>query len=160
MEASMPSPSEDSTRPPQSSRSGSDLPPLSARTFALALLVASSLQIMENLLPRFPLFPWMRVGFSYVIILPFLLQYGPRAAFALFIARNLIAIMYGGQPFSTFLISTGSGCFTFLCLGFPVRWAYSRGAAGVLGASVLLATGFNVCQLFLVNVILIRHAGF
>ncbi|MEO7426787.1 MAG: Gx transporter family protein [Fibrobacteria bacterium] len=128
--------------------------------FALALLVASSLQIMENLLPRIPLFPWMRVGFSYVVILPFLLQYGPRAAFALFLARNLIAILYGGQPLTTFLIGSTSGAVTFLGLGPPLAWAYRRGWLGMVGAGILMATGFNVAQLALVNLTLIRHSGF
>jgi uncharacterized membrane protein len=130
------------------------------QAFALALLVASSLQIMENLLPRFPLFPWMRMGFSYVIILPFLLQFGPRAAFALFLARNSINVLYGGQPLTTFLIGSGSGVVALLGLGHPVAWAYRRGWLGILGASVLLAGGFNLAQLAVVNLALIRHSGF
>lgn len=129
-------------------------------TFALALLVASSLQIMENLLPRLPLFPWMRVGFSYVVILPFLLQYGPRAAFALFLARNVISILYGGQPLTSFLIGSGAGAMTFLAVGQPAAWAYRRGLIGILGASVVLATAFNLSQLAAVNLTLIRHSGF
>jgi uncharacterized membrane protein len=132
----------------------------SPETLALALLAASSLQIMENLLPRIPLFPWMRIGFSYVILLPFLFQFGPRAAFALFLGRNCIGLVYGGQPLTTFLISSGSGLFAILGLGHPVDWAYRRGYLGILGASVLLATGFNLAQLALVNWALIRHVGF
>ncbi len=128
--------------------------------FALALLVASSLQIMENLLPRIPLFPWMRVGFSYVVILPFLLRYGPRSAFALFLARNFITILYGGQPLTTFLIGSASGALTFLGLGQPVAWAYRRGWLGILGAGIVMATAFNGFQLALVNLTLIRHSGF
>ena len=115
---------------------------------------------MENLLPRLPLFPWMRVGFSYVVILPFLMQYGPRAAFALFLARNLISILYGGQPLTTFLIGSGAGAMTFLAAGPPVAWAYRRGLLGILGASIVLATAFNLSQLAAVNVTLIRHSGF
>jgi uncharacterized membrane protein len=130
------------------------------RAFALALLIASSLQIMENLLPRFPLFPWMRIGLSYVVILPFLLQYGPRAAFALFLARNLIAVLYGGQPLTTFLIGSGSGAAAFLGAGAPVAWAYHRGWMGILGASIVMATAFNLAQLAVVNLTLIRHSGF
>jgi uncharacterized membrane protein len=132
----------------------------SPETIALALLAASSLQIMENLLPRIPLFPWMRIGFSYVILLPFLFQFGPRAALALFLGRNCIGLLYGGQPLTTFLISSGSGLFAILGLGHPVDWAYRRGFLGILGASVLLATGFNLAQLALVNWALIRHVGF
>lgn len=128
--------------------------------FALALLIASSLQIMENILPRIPLFPWMRVGFSYVVILPFLLQYGPRAAFALFLARNLISILYGGQPLTTFLIGSSAGALTFLGAGPPLAWAYRRGWLGMVGVGILMATVFNVAQLALVNLTLIRHSGF
>ncbi len=135
-------------------------PKLTAGQFALALLAASSLQIMENLIPRFPLFPWLRVGLSYVIILPFLLQFGPRAAFALVLGRNLVAVLYGGQPFSTFLISSSSGVVAFLGLGWPVRWLYARRLLGLSGAGVLLATVFNITQLVLVECVLIRHAGF
>lgn len=134
--------------------------PVTAEAFALALLIATSLQIMENLLPRIPLFPWMRIGFSYVIILPFLLQYGPRAAFALFLGRNFITILYGGQPLTTFLIGSGSGAAAFLFLGQPVAWAYRKGWLGILGASMVMATGFNLAQMAAVNLALIRHAGF
>ncbi len=135
-------------------------PKITAESFALALLVTSSLQIMENLIPRIPLFPWMRVGFSYVIILPFLLELGPGAALALLLARNLTAILYGGQPFTTFLIGTGAGAIAIFGLGPMVRFGYKRGWLGIPGASVLLAAGFNMAQLALVKSTLIRHAGF
>ena len=157
---SMPSPSEATLGPPAGEPAAEGNPKVTPEAFALALLIASSLQIMENLLPRFPLFPWMRIGISYVVILPFLLQYGPRAAFALFLARNVISILYGGQPLTTFLIGSGSGAVAFLGLGAPVAWAHRRGWLGILGASILLATAFNLAQLAAVNVALIRHAGF
>ncbi|HKP98278.1 MAG TPA: Gx transporter family protein [Fibrobacteria bacterium] len=157
----MPSPIEGSGRKSSGRKSsGRGNLKVTAGTFALALLAASGLQIMENLLPRFPLFPWMRIGFSYVIILPFLMQYGPRAAFALFLARNGITVLYGGQPLTTFLIGSGAGVLALLGLGRPVAWAYRRGSLGILGAGILLATAFNLAQLALVNLTLIRHAGF
>jgi uncharacterized membrane protein len=133
---------------------------VSAQGFALALLLASSLQIMENLIPRIPLFPWMRMGLSYVIILPFLLKFGPGAAFVLLLARNLTAILYGGQPFSTFLIGTSAGAIALLLIGPWVYWTAHKKWLGILGASVILATAFNMAQLGLVKWILIRHAGF
>ena len=129
-------------------------------TFALALLIAASLQIMENLVPRIPVFPWMRLGLSYVVILPFLIAFGPEAACALFLARNAIALLYGGQPFTSFLIGTAAGCASLLALGPAVAWACRRGLLGMLGASVALASAFNLAQLALVNAALIRHAGF
>lgn len=133
---------------------------VTAQAFALALLVASSLQIMENLVPRVPLFPWMRLGLSYAVILPFLLEYGPVAGFLLLLMRNLTAILYGAQPFSTFLIGSGAGAVSILGLGGLIQWAARRGVLGILGASAVLATTFNMAQLALVKWLLIRHAGF
>jgi uncharacterized membrane protein len=133
---------------------------LTPDAFALALLLASSLQIMENLVPRVPIFPWLKIGLSYAIILPFLLAYGAPSAFALLVARNLLGVLYGGQMFSTFLISTGSGAVAFLIFGAPVAWAFHRKLFGLVGVSVMLATIFNLSQLILVEWILIGHAGF
>lgn len=142
----MPSPGRSDSRP-------------SAEAFALALLIATSLQIMENLLPRLPLFPWMRLGISYVIILPFMVRYGARAGFALLLARNGITLLYG-QPLTTFLIGSGAGAVTFLALGAPVAALCRRGVLGLAGACVAMAAAFNLAQLALVNLALIRHAGF
>jgi len=47
-----------------------------------------------------------------------------------------------------------------LGLGGLVRWASRRGGLGILGASIVLATTFNMAQLALVKWVLIRHAGF
>lgn len=151
----MPSPT-DPAAAPGPEKAGRPAP----ETFALALLIAVSLQIMENLVPRFPLFPWMRVGLSYVVIVPFLISFGAEAAFALFLARNAIALLYGGQPLTSFLIGTGAGCVTLLLVGPAVAWACRQRLLGILGASVILASVFNVAQLALVNTVLIRHAGF
>jgi len=152
----MPSPTEPSQPAPSGAAAGRPAP----ETFALALLIAASLQIMENLVPRLPLFPWMRMGLSYVVILPFLLTFGAEAACALFLARNAIALLYGGQPLTSFLIGTGAGCATLLTLGPAVAWGHRHNLIGILGASVALASAFNVTQLALVNFALIRHAGF
>lgn len=142
----MPSPGERAPRP-------------SAEGFALALLIATSLQIMENLLPRLPLFPWMRIGISYAVILPFMIRYGARAAFALMLARNGITLLYG-QPLTTFLIGSGAGAAAFLALGAPVAAFCRRGWLGLVGACVAMSAGFNLAQLIIVNLALIRHAGF
>ena len=155
----MPSPSEISEVPRSATKTPSSSP-ITPEAFALALLVACSLQIIENLLPRIPFFPWMRLGLSYVVILPFLLEFGPIAAFALLGSRNLIAILYGGQPFTTFLIGTGAGGLALLGLGSIVRTASRRGWMGILAASILLAVAFNLGQLALVKWFLIQHTGF
>lgn len=130
------------------------------RLFAGALLAASGLQLIELLLPRIPLIPWMRPGFSWIVMLPFLLDFGVRPTLALFLGRNLLSMAFGGQPASTFLISSTAGGLALLLLGPLLRHAYHRGWMGRIGASIALATGFNALQLLLVAGVLVGSAGY
>lgn len=128
--------------------------------FAFCLLLASSLQIMENLLPKIPIFPWLRLGLAYLILLPFLLRFGAFKTLMLFICRNLITLIYGGQIFSAFLISTLSGIFSIGIVGNIVFYLYHKKVLGLIGTSVMLALTFNLMQLLIVNFMFIRHGDF
>lgn len=130
------------------------------RVFAGSLLAASGLQLVELLLPRIPVLPWLRPGFSWIVILPFLLDFGVWPAIALFLCRNVLAMAYGGQPASTFLISSVSGSVAILLLGRCIAVLYVRGWLGRSGASVLLAALFNTLQLFTVAWVLVGSAGY
>ncbi len=136
------------------------LAPLSPETFAISLCLASSLQILENFLPRFPLFPWLKLGLSYLVLVPFWLNYGALASAWLLTGRNLAGMLFGGTPFSSVLISSFAGLMSLLLLGWPARKALQKNWIGLLGFSILSATAFNVLQLLFVEVVLIRHAGF
>jgi uncharacterized membrane protein len=133
---------------------------LSPQLFAFCLLLASSLQIMENLLPKIPIFPWLRLGLAYLILLPFLLRFGAFKTLMLFICRNLITLVYGGQIFSAFLISTLSGIFSIGIVGNIVFYLYHKKVLGLIGTSVMLALTFNLMQLLIVNFMFIRHGDF
>jgi len=133
--------------------------PLTDRIFAGALVLATGLQIAESLVPRIPVFPWLRLGLSWAILLPFLLSFGIRPAIALFLARNILSLSYGGQPPSTFLISSLSGVLSIVLTGNVIRWLVDRNWLGWIGASVLLAATFNVLQLAAVTAILVGHSG-
>jgi Heptaprenyl diphosphate synthase component I len=135
-------------------------PRISARMFAAALLVSSGLQIAETLLPRIPLFPWLRLGFSWVLLLPFLLEFGTGPALALFLARNLLALSCGAQPLSTFVISTLSGVAALGLMGPVVRALVRLRLLGLVGASALLAAAFNGLQLLVVTWGVMGHGGF
>ncbi len=142
--------------PTKSSTSGS----LTPERFAICLLLVCSLQIMENLLPKVPIFPWLRIGLAYWIVLPFLLRFGVFKTMILFLFRNLITLIYGGQIFSAFLISTSGGLISLAIVGSLVRVLYQHKHIGLLGVSVLLATSFNLLQLFIVDKLFIQHQGF
>jgi uncharacterized membrane protein len=133
---------------------------ISPEIFAVCLLLAASLQIMENLLPKVPIFPWLRLGLSYLIMLPFMIRFGVGPTLWLFLCRNLISLIYGGQIFSSFLISTLSGLTTLGLVGPPALWAYRQRLIGLVGFSILLATVFNLVQLQTVFIVYIRHGDF
>lgn len=133
---------------------------LTPELFAFCLLLASSLQIMEHLLPKIPIFPWLRLGLAYLILLPFLLRFGVGQTLMLFACRNLITLIYGGQIFSSFLISTLSGFFSIGIAGSIVSYLYRKKMLGLVGTSVSLACAFNLMQLVVVNFLFIRHGDF
>lgn len=137
----------------------SDRPLLTPRLFAAALLLSSALQIGESLLPRLPIFPWLRLGLSWAILLPYLLSFGTWPTFALFLLRNVLALVCGGQAASSFLLSGVSGAASILILGPLSRRLVIRGWIGWAGAGALLATGFNLTQLFTAADLLVGHAG-
>jgi uncharacterized membrane protein len=125
-----------------------------------ALLLASGLQIAESLVPRVPLFPWLRLGLSWAVILPFLSAFGTLPAIGLFLSRNILSVAFGGQPPTTFLISSLSGTTVLLALGPLLHRALARGWIGWIGAGILQATAFNLLQLFLVTWLLVGHGGY
>lgn len=134
-------------------------PRLSERTFAGALVLAAGLQIAESLVPRIPVFPWLRLGLSWAVILPFLLSFGVRPALSLFLARNVLSLAFGGQPPSTFIVSSLSGACAIALCGPVVAWTSRRGWIGWIGASVALSAAFNTLQLVVVTAVLVGHAG-
>ena len=133
--------------------------PLTDKIFAGALILSTGLQIAESLVPRVPLFPWLRLGMSWAILLPFLLSFGVRPAIALFLARNVLSLTFGGQPPSTFLVSSLSGVFSILLAGGVLRKGVATGWLGWIGAGVALAACFNALQLGAVTAILVGHSG-
>lgn len=133
---------------------------VSARCFALCLLLSAALQIMENMLPRLPLFPWLKLGLSHLILLPFLLRFGPGAAGALLLGRNLLTLLFAAGALSTFLIGTVSGLAAMMAGGWLARGAVSRGILGMTGAGMLMAALMNMSQLAVVEGLFIRHMAF
>ena len=133
---------------------------LTPEILALSLLLACSFQIIENLLPKVPIFPWLRLGLAYLVLLPFLIRFGAFRTLLLFLSRNLITLVYGGQIFSSFIISSLSGVVTLGIIGPMAVFLYTRRISGLWGISILLACTVNATQLFVVNFLFIRHGDF
>ena len=133
---------------------------LTPEILALSLLLACSFQIIENLLPKIPIFPWLRLGLAYLVLLPFMLRFGAYRTLVLLLSRNLITLVYGGQIFSSFIISSLSGVVTLGIIGPLAVYLYHKKVSGLWGTSILLACSFNMAQLFVVNFVFIRHGDF
>lgn len=131
-----------------------------AATIAGCLVLACALQLAENLLPKFPLFPWMKLGLSHLVLLPFLLRFGAGPAIALTLSRTLLIWMVAGTPLSTMMVALAAGLtslsFVGLCLRPLARW----GLLGWVGLSVASAAIHNMTQLVVVEFLLVDHAGF
>jgi uncharacterized membrane protein len=133
---------------------------IKAESFATALLLCAALQVCEGILPRIPIFPWLKLGLSYAIVLPFWMRYGTRAAVFLVVGRNLLTFLLSGQPVTTFLIGTFSSSLALLATGVPLRLCVRNGILGWTGAGMLLAAAMNLIQLTAVEWAFIRHSGF
>ena len=132
----------------------------SARAFALCLLLCAAMQMMENALPRLPVFPWLKLGLSHLVLLPFLIRFGPLPACALLLGRNLLSLVFAAGPLSTFLIGTASGLSALLAGGWVVRAAVDRRLLGLSGAGMAMAALMNLSQLAVVEGLFIRNAAF
>lgn len=135
-------------------------PLVSSETFAICLLMTCSLQIMGGLLPRIPIFPWLRIGLAYWIILPFLIRFGVAQVLVLFLFRNLMTMIYGGQLFSSFLISTSAGFVSLAVFGALGRYLYRHKKINLYGLSIMTAGSFNIIQLVVACQLIVQHQDF
>lgn len=103
--------------------------------------------------------PWLRIGLSWAVLLPWLFRFGSRSTLELFLSRNLLALFCGGQASTTFLISGLSGGASILLAGPWVRLLVARRLLGWVGAGAILACVFNYAQLGVASGIVVGHAG-
>ncbi len=134
--------------------------PPDAATIAACLVLACALQLAENLLPKFPLFPWMKLGLSHLVLLPFLLRFGAGPAIALTVSRTVLIWMVAGTPLSTMMVALAAGLVSLTLVGVCLRPLAHWGLLGWVGLSVASATLHNITQLVAVEFLLVDHAGF
>lgn len=125
------------------------------REFYIAafVLLALYLSLLENLIPK-P-FPWMKFGFSNIIILVILEKWDNKMAFEVLLLRIFIQALMLGTMFSPgFLVSLCSGFFS-LCLTTILYRA--RKYLSVISISCVSATFHNMIQLLVVYFLLFRN---
>lgn len=132
----------------------------SAEIVAVSLVLACALQLAENLLPRVPVFPWLKLGLSHLILLPFLLRYGAKPALALAWTRNLLTALVAGTPLTSTLVGMVAATVSVGLVGGALRPLARRNWLGWVGLGVASAAAHNITQLAVVETLLVNHDGF
>ncbi|AVQ16135.1 Gx transporter family protein [Fusobacterium gonidiaformans] len=120
---------------------------------AAFVLLALYLSLLESLIPK-P-FPWMKFGFSNIIILVILEKWDKKMAFEVLLLRIFIQALMLGTMFSPgFLVSLCSG---FLSLCLTTMLYRVRKYLSLLSISCLSAMFHNAIQLVVVYFLLFRN---
>jgi len=121
---------------------------------ALFIALAVGLHTFEALLPN-PL-PWFRIGLANILALTALSLYGLRAMWVLSISRIFIGSLLIGNLFGPgFLLSFAGGLGACLLMSFGAL-LLKRGI-GLVGLSVLGATGHVLGQLLIAGLVVVQH---
>lgn len=123
---------------------------------ALFIALAVSLHTFEALLPN-PL-PWFRIGLANILALTALELYGLRAMWTLTLSRIFIGSLLLGNLFGPgFLLSLTGGLAA--CLLMSAGAVLLRRGIGLVGLSVLGASGHVCGQLLIAEWIVVQHAA-
>lgn len=119
------------------------------RLVSVSLLsgIAIVIYIVESMLPTPS--PWLRFGFSHIIILFTLLFFGPLTAILIFLVRTFVGSLVSGRLFSpTFIFGFGGGLIATLLMIMIIYTFRGRGL-GIVGISVSGAWINNLVQVYL-----------
>jgi uncharacterized membrane protein len=113
----------------------------------LWFLVAIAISALEALIPRIPLFPWLKPGFSNAITILWIIEYGTADALLFSFLRVWITGFYLG--FSLFSLGLGLCGAAFATLGMGILWEHlgSRRWLGTIGIGICGACLHNAGQL-------------
>jgi uncharacterized membrane protein len=113
----------------------------------LWIFVAVAIAAVEALIPRIPLFPWLKPGFSNVVTILWIIEYGTADALLFSFLRVWISGFYVGfSLFSLGLGLCGAACAT-LSMGLLWRCLGSRRWLGTVGLGICGACFHNAGQL-------------
>jgi uncharacterized membrane protein len=114
---------------------------------ALWIFVAVAISAVEALVPRIPLFPWLKPGFSNAVTILWIIEYGTVDALLFSFLRVWISGFYVGfSLFSLGLGLCGAACAT-LSMGLLWRFLGRRRWLGTVGLGICGACFHNAAQL-------------
>lgn len=123
----------------------------------ISLLAGISVVIyaLESFIPS-PV-PWLRYGFSHIVILFVLLFFGTREALLIFFVRTIVGSLIVGRLFSpTFFFGFGGGFFAVAVMAGLLYLLNGRGL-GIVGISVSGAWVNSLVQMLIAALLFARH---
>jgi uncharacterized membrane protein len=125
-----------------------------ATTRTLWFMLAVAISALEALIPRIPIFPWLKPGFSNMVTILWIIEYGTIDALLFSFLRVWISGFYLG--FSLFSLGLGLCGAVWATLGMGILWRYlgSRRWLGTVGLGICGACLHNAGQLAAIAVLL------
>jgi len=132
---------------PMQSHGREELSPDIAAKTAL-LLLAVGINAFEYLLPRIPVFPWLKPGLANIVTIIWILRWGAADALVFSIVRSWITSFFFGFSLVSFFLSISGGIAA--AAGMGVLWTLfgRRGWLGLIGLGIAGAVFHNTGQLY------------
>ncbi len=132
------------------------------KIYKIAILVAMScvLQISESMIPH-PI-PGLRLGLANMLVLVALVFLGFSPALQIAVFRTILSSFIMGTFMSpTFILSFSGALTSTVAMGILFRLScyHNRYGFSIIGISIAGAFTFNMVQLYLAYVLLIKHGG-
>ncbi|MCP4109706.1 MAG: Gx transporter family protein, partial [Desulfobacteraceae bacterium] len=132
------------------------------KIYKIAILVAMScvLQISESMIPH-PI-PGLRLGLANMLVLVALVFLGFGSALQIAVFRTILSSFIMGTFMSpTFILSFSGALTSTVVMGILFRLScyHNRYGFSIIGISIAGAFTFNMVQLYLAYILLIKHGG-
>jgi heptaprenyl diphosphate synthase len=111
------------------------------------LLLAVGINAFEYLLPRIPVFPWLKPGLANIVTIIWIVRWGAADALVFTVVRSWITSFFFGFSIVSFMLSISGGLFA--AAGMGALWALfgRRGWLGFVGLGIAGAVFHNTGQL-------------
>lgn len=127
---------------------------------ACLLGLAISANLLELILPRIPLFPWLRLGLANAFLIAMVVLYSTKAALRFAVLRTLVSGLISGTPITSFLFSAAGGIFACLLMSLAWKGFGQKGWLGLAGLGMLGAIAHNLAQILVAYGLFVQHSAF
>lgn len=129
-------------------------------TLSYLLAMSVIVNIMELMIPRFPLFPWIKLGLANTFLIAVIVLFSPAEGVRFAFLRTIIAGILSGMPATSFFFSGFGGISAALVMGGAWVLLGKRNWIGLCGIGILGAVTHNSAQLIVAYMLFVRNTAF